>query len=158
MKRFKKLTLMLSISLVVFLVGCTAVEQVVVEPFDKSITVEKDFDDVWGTLVRFMSTNDISIQTIEKDSGLMALRGENLSSGLITQLCDAQPGFLSTISSGSASGSITVVDDDGFITVNVNTRFTATHYSGMTNPPTYSTRNCNSRGHFEKSVLGSISG
>ena len=153
----RKIHTILALSFLVFLVGCATVEEVVIEPFDKSVTVEKDFDDVWGTLVRFMSTNDISIQTIEKDSGLIALRGENLTSGLIRGLCDAQAGLFATISSGGANGSITVVDDDGFVTVNVNMRFTATFYNSMSNPPTYSTSNCNSRGTFEKSLLASLS-
>ncbi len=156
MKKIKKLSLMLSLASLVFLVGCATVDEIVIEPFDKSVTVETDFEDVWSTLVRFMSTNDISIQTIEKDSGLIALRGENLSPDVIRQLCDAQAGLFAAINSGGATGSITVVDDDGFITVNVNTRFTATYYNTMSNPPTYSTRNCNSRGQFEKSVLNSI--
>ena len=153
MKKIKRYSALLTMTLVVFLAGCTTT-QIAIEPFDKTVTVERDFDDVWTTLVRFMSTNDISISTIEKESGLISLRGENLTKDLIAKLCDGQAAFLWTIIGGGASGSIVVMDDDGFVTVNVNARFTTTStYNGPT-----VTNGCNSTGYFEKSVLASISG
>ena len=154
MKKIKRYSALLTMTLVVFLAGCTTT-QIAIEPFDKTVTVERDFDDVWNTLVRFMSTNDISISTIEKESGLISLRGENLSKNLTEQLCDAQTALFWTIVGGSANGSIVVLDDDGFVTVNVNARFTTTQVFGD-NPAR--TEGCNSTGYFEKSVLASISG
>ena len=139
------------------LAGCAS-QPVEIQPFDKSVTVEKSFDEGWSNLVRFLSTNDVNISTIEKDSGLISLRGENLTGSLIAEYCDtagAAP-FLYSLNSGKATGSVTVVNDDGFATVNANIRFQATYVYGMSNPPQYTTKDCVSRGAFETALLGSI--
>ncbi len=139
-----------------FLVGCAAAPQVEIAAFDKSATVEASFDAVWSDLIRFLSTNDVSIATIEKESGLIALRGEGLSASLITSYCDAQPTFLTLISSGIVSGSITVIEDSGFVTVNANMRYRATLVNNFSTPPTYFTSDCNSKGVFETALLSSF--
>ncbi len=144
------------ILLAVFLtVGCatTAVE---IKPFDNSITVESSFDDVWTSLIRFMSTNAIGIGSLEKASGLIVLSGDNLDPDLIRQYCDAKPPFMYAMTGGTAGGSVVVAEDEGFVTVTVNTKFQATSMYSMVNPPTMSTKSCNSTGAFETAVLGSI--
>ena len=145
---------------IIFLAGlvaaCASAPVVEIMPFDKSRTIETPYDEVWTNLIRFMSTNDISIASVEKDSGLIVLTGDNLSSSLMVEYCDAKPTFLTTLTSGKASGSVIVNADEDFTTVTVNAKFSATYMNPMTNPPTYSTRPCNSRGAFETAVLGSI--
>lgn len=150
------LKLIMTCMLLSLLTACASAPQIEIAPFDKSKTVEGSFDSVWSNLVRFLSTNDVSIATIEKDSGLIALKGENLSASLITQYCNATPGFLSSITSGLVTGSITVVDEGGFTTVNTNMRYRATQVSGMSNPPTYSTFDCVSKGVLETAILSSF--
>lgn len=141
---------------IMMLVGCASTPVEEIKPFDKNITVEAAYDDVWSNLIRFMSTNDISIASVEKDSGLIVLTGDNLSASLISEYCDATPPFLWTLTGGKASGSVIVNDDEGFVTVTVNAKFQGTSYTSLTNPPQYSTKPCNSRGAFEAAVLGSI--
>ena len=136
--------------------ACASAPVEEIKPFDKSRTLEAPYDEVWTNLIRFMSTNDISIASVEKDSGLIVLTGDNLSSSLMEEYCDAKATFLTTLTSGKASGSVIVNSDEDFTTVTVNAKFSATFMNPMTNPPSYSTRPCNSRGAFETAVLGSI--
>ena len=136
--------------------GCATPAKIEIAPFDRSVTVEKPFDEVWSSLIRFLSTNDIAIQTIEKESGLISLRGEGLSAGLIQQYCAAQASMFLGITGGKGTGSITVVNDGDFNTVNANMRFQFTMVNSMANPPQYVTRNCESMGKFETALLNSI--
>ena len=142
--------------LALLLAGCASTPVVEIQPFDKSVTIETPYDEVWTNLIRFMSTNDISIASVEKDSGLIVLTGDNLSPSLIREYCDAKPPVFWTISGGNAKGSVIVANEDGFTTVTVNAKFQGTYYTSLTNPPQFSTRGCNSRGAFETAVLGSV--
>ena len=140
----------------VMLGACATAPVVEVQPFDKSATVEKSYDEVWTNLIRFMSTNDVSIASVEKDSGLIVLTGDSLSAGLIQEYCDATAPWMWALTGGRASGSVIVTDDDGFTTVTVNAKFQGTSQTLLSNPPQFSTTPCNSRGAFEAAVLGSI--
>ena len=135
------------------LFGCASQsQQQIVEEFEKSATVEKSLDVVWEDLIRFLSINDIEIAVIEKDSGLISLSGENLSSDLIQTYCATKKPWGYTQTGGNASGTITVRDDDGFVTVEVNMRFTAISRYGANIYP----QNCPSLGTFEAALLVSI--
>ena len=138
------------------LLAACASAPIEIKPFDKSVTTEADFNESWSKLVQFVSTNDINVGTIEKDSGLITLSGDSLSPSLVKEYCDTVPPFLWVLSGGVAKGSILMVEEDGFVTTTVNTRFSGTSYTSMTNPPQYQTRPCNSRGAFEAAVLGAV--
>lgn len=142
----------------IMMVGCATTPVVEIKPFDKNLTVEGSYDAVWTNLIRFMSTNDISIASVEKESGLIVLTGDNLSASLISEYCDATAPFLWTLTGGKASGSVLVNDDEGFVTVTVNAKFHGTLYYALSSPPQYSTKPCNSRGAFEAAILGSVQG
>ena len=58
---------------VLFLVTSCATTSVVVDPFDSSKTYMSDMDTQWKKLVRFFSTNQIGIGTLEKDSGIITV-------------------------------------------------------------------------------------
>jgi hypothetical protein len=153
---FKLHNVFAALFMVAFLGGCASAPVIDIKPFDKSVSFEGDFDESWSKLVAFLSTNDVNIGTIEKDSGLITLSGDNLSVGIITQYCDATATFLWTMTGGTARGSILMVEDSGFVTATVNVKFQGTSSSTLSSPPTYSTSPCNSRGVFEASVLGSL--
>jgi|TARA_B110000211_G_scaffold147214_1_gene167706 hypothetical protein len=156
MHRFKNLFLISVLSL--FLGACASAPVIEIKPFDKSVSFEGDFDQAWSQLVAFLSTNDISIGTIEKDSGLVTLSGDNLSSALISEYCDASAPFLWTLTGGNGTGSVLMTEDSGFITATVNVRFKGTIFFPQMgqSPPQYRTNPCNSRGAFETAVLGSL--
>ena len=148
---------LLSLAAITLMLGaCASAPVVEIKPFDKSVSFEGDFDESWSKLVAFLSTNDISIGTIEKDSGLVTLSGDNLSTGVIQLYCDARASFLLTLTGGKAGGSILMVEDDGFITATVNIKFYGPLLNSLANPPQYTTSPCNSTGAFESAVLGSL--
>jgi len=70
---------------ILFIVASCATTAVVVEPFDTSKTYMSDFDTQWKKLVRFFSTNQVGIGTIEKDSGIVTVNNQNLSQDLINK-------------------------------------------------------------------------
>lgn len=147
--------LLFTFSLTFLIVGCGSTPKQVIQPFDKSITVEAEFDETWTSLVRFFSTNDVSISTIEKDSGIIQLEGERLSADLISKYCAVDLPWLWTLSSGGARGSVLVADDDGFVSVDANLRFTFTAANYVSNPPQFQTYNCESTGVLETAILNS---
>ena len=136
--------------------GCATPEKIVVQPFDKVATVESDFDATWEELVRFLSTNQIGIKTIEKDSGLVVIESLNMSPALIQEYCtNIQIPLLWSLQSGKASGNVTVDEDDGFTTVAVNMSYQATTqycYNGCS----YNTARCDSLGKFETELLDAV--
>lgn len=144
--------------IVLLLGGCASAPVVEIKPFDKTVSFEGDFDQAWSKLVNFLSTNDVSIGTIEKDSGLVTLSGDNLGGSLLAAYCDTTVPFMWTLTGGKAKGSVLMTDDSGFVTATVNVKFMKTiMFPGYgQNPPTYRTDQCTSRGAFETAVLGSL--
>ena len=142
---------------VLFIVAsCATTAVVVVEPFDTSKTYMSDYDATWTKLIRFMSTNQVSIGTIEKDSGLVTLNGTNLSKDLVLEYCASNPVWWpNTTTGGTAQGNITLTETDGFTTANVNVRFNVQGqycYQGCN----YVDVQCDSNGKFEKSLLDAL--
>jgi len=142
---------------VLFIVAsCATTAVVVVEPFDTSKTYMSDYDATWTKLIRFMSTNQVSIGTIEKDSGLVTLNGTNLSKDLVLEYCASNPVWWpNTTTGGTAQGNITLTETDGFTTANVNVRFNVQGqycYQGCN----YIDVQCDSNGKFEKSLLDAL--
>jgi len=152
MSNIKKI---LSAVSVLFLAACASAPQVVVEPFDTTATLESSFDDTWAKAVRFLSTNQIGIKTIEKDSGLIVLENTSMSPQLISEYCVVNIPFMSALDSGKASGNLTVVSEGGFTTASVNLSFSATTkfcYEGCN----YTTNRCTSKGRFETQLLDAL--
>ena len=147
----------LPITLLIF-ASCASAPTVEITPFDTSKTYMEDFDTQWSKLVRFFSTNQVGIGTIEKDSGIITLNGENLSYGLIQEYCpnaaSLVPVFWSPMG-GNVRGNVSLVDEGDFTTANVNVRLEVKSqycYNGCQ----YSTKPCDSGGAFEKAVLDSL--
>ncbi len=153
MKKTKKFSILFSL----FLVFSCATTQVVVEPFDTSKTYMSSYDESWKKLVRFFSTNQIGIGTLEKDSGIITVNNQNLSSSLVSEYCAFEIPFLWTHTGGQAFGSATLVEDGDFITANVNIQFNATFSScNLYGVCAYKTNACQSNGSFEKTLLSAL--
>ncbi len=146
---------LLSIPLILVLVSCATTE-VMVDPFDTSRTYDTNLDTTWKKLVRFYSTNQIGIGTLEKDSGLITIDNERLSVETIRGFCADWPvSFLWSPTGGVAQGSATLIEDSGFTTANVNVSFSVTSqycYQGCS----YATNRCKSNGSFESSMLDAL--
>jgi len=138
------------------LTACAAAPQQIA-PFDTSRTYDQSFDETWGKMVRFMSTNSVGISTIEKDSGLIVINNQSVATSLMREYCDVPavvPGLYSP-THGIVRGSLTAIEEDGFTTVNVNVNFTQNSqfcYQGCQ----YVSRPCASLGNFEKALLNAI--
>jgi len=122
-----------------------------------SVTSESlmtDFDSAWSKVIRFFSTNQISIGTLEKASGIVTIDGQNLSMDVMNKYCDAKPAtpFLWTPLYGTASGSVTLVDEGEFVTSNVNVRFTIVSAYGAQRV----VNGCTSSSVFEDSLLDTL--
>ena len=141
--------------LMLILISC-ATTDVEVVPFETSRTYSADFGDTWKKLVRFYSTNQIGIGTLEKDSGIITMNNENISVSAIKDFCADWPvSFLWTPTSGVARGSATLIEDEGFTTANVNVSFSVRSqycYQGCS----YTTNLCQSNGSFETSMLNAL--
>ncbi|MCP4598278.1 hypothetical protein [Neptuniibacter sp.] len=138
-------------------VGCTANKPKQVATFDTSETFQASKDEVWGKLVRFMSTNQLGISTIEKDSGLLVINNQNVAQNLLSSYCDSGSAvpFLWVPVGGKVSGNVTVVEDEGFSTASINISFNQVSefcYQGCK----YTTKQCQSLGSFEKALLSSL--
>lgn len=128
-------------------------------PIENTATIALSQDVVWSNLVEYFAENNISIKTIERDSGI--IYAERSISG---------PGELASLAScGSAFGSApiaTTLDMNVFVRpttdgtasrVTVNTRFHQVQANGFTNGAT-STVACNSLGQIERRVLAAARG
>lgn len=139
--------------LTIVLTSCATTQ--VVSNSVASESYRASYDEVWTKVIRFFATNQISIGTLEKDSGIVTLKGDNLDSQLMNQYCEADEnnGFLEVLLYGNVMGSVNVIDEGGIVTVTVNTRYNTIHAYGQNY---YPARPCASKGVFERSILDSI--
>lgn len=63
--------ILLLAALIVNLAGCATFTKSSEHKFDKTAEVNKPFDDAWAGVIRFFSSKNVSIKTIEKNSGLI---------------------------------------------------------------------------------------
>lgn len=131
--------------------GCAS-RNVEVKPFSNNATYEKDFDETWTKLIRYLSTNQIGIATIEKSSGLIVLKNEYLSPELTGKFCATNAPFMYAPGTGILDGSIIASSKDGFTTVTVNTSF-QTRYIYQNH---IIVNACQSLGVFETELLNAL--
>ena len=119
-----------------------------------SETLMTSYDEAWAKVIRFFSTNQVGIGTLEKESGIVTINGQNLAMDLMNEYCDAGPAipFLHRPIRGTANGSVTLVDDGGFVTANVNVSFSIVSVYGQV--PVVN--RCTSTGKFEDSILETL--
>jgi hypothetical protein len=148
----KKNTLILAIILTVFTFGCATTSTV--GNSVTSETVMSDFDETWAKVIRFFSTNQIGIGTLEKESGIVTIDGQNLAMDLMKKYCDTKPAvpFLWSPLYGTAKGSVTLIDEGDFVTANVNVSFNVTSAYGANRI----VNSCTSSSVFEDSLLDTL--
>jgi len=150
MKLFKSFAV--SILSVYVLVSCATTS--VVGNSVTSETIMTSYDEAWSKVIRFFSTNQVGIGTLEKASGIITISGQNLLMDLMSDYCDSKPAvpFLWTPLYGTANGSVTLVDDGDFVTANVNVSFSVVSGYGANRV----TNRCTSTGEFENSLLNTL--
>ena len=148
----KKQAIFLTIILSLFTFGCATTS--VVGNSVTSETVMSDFDETWSKVIRFFSTNQIGIGTLEKESVIVTISGENLAMDVMRKYCDAKPAtpLLWTPLMGTAKGSVTLVDEGDFVTANVNVSFSIVSAYGANRV----VNGCSSTNVFEDSLLDTL--
>ena len=68
-------------------VSCAAYKPPKTYQFDKTQTINKSFDEVWGKIIQWFGNNNSPIKTIEKASGLIATE-YHLKADMIKQSVD----------------------------------------------------------------------
>ena len=88
---------------VFFLLSCTTagVKNVEYEEFEKTVTVQQKYNDVWGYLVEWAAINSFPIESADKASGILKLTG----SGTVSWSGGANLDQ-SLVSCGEATGNI----------------------------------------------------
>ena len=151
----KKLLTSLYCILSLFIASCASPVAVDIEPFDTSRTYQQDFDTTWGNLIRFFSSNQISIATLEKDSGIVAINTIFLTGADIQQYCNATASLFQTVDRGVVTGNVFVTDTDGTSTATINISFSYDQVL-LGDNSTRTTSACDSLGVLEKNILGAL--
>ena len=151
----KKLRIYLYFILSLSIVGCASPAAVVIEPFDVSRTYQQDYDTTWANLIRFLSANQISIATLEKDSGIVAINTVFLGSDDIQQYCNATASLFRVVDRGAVTGNIFVTDEDGVSTATINISFSYDTVILGDNTSRI-TSSCDSLGVLEGLILGEL--
>jgi hypothetical protein len=115
-------------------------------------------DVVWERLVGYFATNNLSIKTIEKDSGIIAaerMMGRPGSSGKIFNWADCGTELLMTPVSQSVDLNVFVRPVSSGTSVTVNTRFTESRVFADERPVL---NYCNSTGALEGEILRAARG
>lgn len=125
--------------------------------FDNSRTYSnKTYDQVWDGLIGFLTSNNIPIKTIEKDSGVIYSETDNFSKPAFSKFfpiadCGQPPLFWTA---GVAYGSFNIFVSKATPQPKVTVTTTISQQIRYENQ--ISQLNCNSIGNFEKAVLDSI--
>ena len=96
------------IAVVAFLTGCSTagVKDIEYIEFDKTVTVEKDFNEVWGYVLEWSAINGFPIASTDKNDGIIMLTG----SGTVSRTFLLQGGGADIdqqlVSCGEATGNI----------------------------------------------------
>ena len=126
--------------------------------FDKTRTIPESKDVVWERLVGFFASNNLSIKTIEKDSGIIAAErmiGRPGSGGKILDWADCGSELLMTPINQTADLNVFVRPAPGGATVTVNTRFSESRQFADERP---TVTICNSTGALERELLAAAGG
>ncbi len=123
--------------------------------FEKSRKFDASFDDVWEGVISYFAENNISIKTLEKDSGLVVAENDHFPAGELTKYADC--GTNSMVTNAYATGKINVfiraVGPDT-TKIQTNAKFIQTAQSSWDRSTIVTP--CNSKGTLEQAVLDSI--
>lgn len=126
--------------------------------FDKARVVPESKDVVWERVVEFFAMNNLSIKTIEKDSGIIA--AERMIStpsqdGNIAGWASCGTGMLTIPTAQTVDMNVFVRPAGAGTSVTVNTRFSETRQFADSPPQRV---DCNSNGTLEGMILGAAAG
>lgn len=137
------------------LAGCATPPAYV--PFDNSTTVSLSKDEVWSNLVEYFATSNISIKTIEKDSGI--IYAERMLAGAyeIGSVASCGANFMAPSMGATADLNVFVREQTGGTRITVTTNFREMRSNAMANGQMF-TAQCNSLGVMEAGILRAAAG
>ena len=127
--------------------------------FDSSREFSEGKDMIWGRVMSILTTGDIQIKTLEKDSGVVYAEQLRVHASEMEQFADCGTSGFGTIPTGpgTVSFNIFVLESPASgTTVTVNARFVqpVSVYAVIAN--VHELRECNSKGVLERAMLGSL--
>ena len=119
--------------------------------FDNSATVKSEFDKSWEAVISYFAKNNISIKTLEKESGIIAAEVQAFPKGWID--C-GKAGFGAELLDPPAGAFNVFVREvsDGTCEIQVNASFSIEKYDTFSNRSAGRV-SCNSTGEFEAGLL-----
>ena len=156
---------LLAIIIAVVLVGCKAYEPPKEYNFEKTKTINKNYDAIWSELIAWFGSENIPIRTIDKASGIIST-DYSLSPDKFAYYADCgSSGFMKEVMRDGLTANFNVVaakvtDLETKVTINVffNSKIKETIYStrGKYEDVITDTK-CNSRGLLEEKIFKKIS-
>lgn len=134
------------ITTTLFAVGCATAPATYT--FDNSRTYDREFDDVWESIVQYFATNNIEIKNIAKDSGVIYAERARFDDSV----ADCGSAGLASVVGRTANFNVFVTDRNGQTNVSVNTRFNEVRRFDYNNWE----QECSSRGVLETTILDAI--
>ena len=132
----------------ILLAGCATVGQPT--QFNNTRSVSASFDETWDKTISYFAQNNIPIQTLEKDSGLVVAESPFVPAAQLRQLADC--GFPGNGLPGSASYNVFVREQPALgVTVQINATFNQVSQNIWTGQNAQS--ECYSKGVLEKAFL-----
>lgn len=144
------------IALTTLIAGCATPPAYI--PFDNSSTVSLSKDEVWSNLVEYFATSNISIKTIEKDSGIIYAERMLAGPSEIASVASCGANFMAPSVGATADMNVFVREEAGGATrVTVTTNFREMRSNTMANGQLF-TAQCNSLGVLEAGILRAAAG
>lgn len=143
-------------------VSCAAYKPPKIYQFDKTQTINKSFDEVWGKIIQWFGNNNSPIKTIEKASGLIATE-YHLKADMIKQSVDCgESGFGQMVQTSEIVGNFNIVVakiSENSTRVTINTFFSSIRLdANFAGGPDYRSKiSCNSKGYLEKEIFDYLS-
>ncbi len=160
----RNLILLFAISLITVYALACATRPPVQRDIDTGRIVDKSYDEVWEGVIDFFASNNINIQTIEKDSGIIVsepmkvphlgvIKGMVIYNGI--EICDCGEPGLNQLTYFYMKFNVFVkrIDEDT-TSIKVNAQFPGTYYNALLKVA--GTWDCASTGNMEQLIIDSI--
>lgn len=148
MKRFTALAISLAAA------ACAAPPALI--PIDNSRTLGISKDEAWANAVEYFATGNITIRTIERDSGIIYAERMFGSGNEVAQFADCGTAGMSVPTSTTVDLNVFVREAGDGVNVTVNTRFSQQRQSAWDN--SISSVECSSLGVIENRILDAVAG
>lgn len=125
-------------------------------PIDKSRTVAMSKDEAWANAVEYFASGNITIRTIEKDSGIIYAERMFGTGADVSQFADCGAPGMAVPVSATVDLNVFIREAGDAVNVTVNARFSQQRQSAWDR--SVSSIECSSLGVIEERILDAIAG